>query len=60
MHIHAIETGLSSDLLMNWRISALDKYALISNSDTHSPAKIECETNVFDFEEEKISFNLLV
>jgi len=45
---------------MNWRISALDKYALISNSDAHSPAKIGREANVFDFEEEKISFDLLV
>ncbi len=35
--IHAIETGLSSDPEMNWRISALDKYTLISNSDSHSP-----------------------
>jgi len=59
-HIYAIETGLSSDPPMNWRISALDKYALISNSDAHSPDKIGREANVFDTEEEKISFDLLV
>lgn len=36
-HIHAIETGLSSDPPMNWRVSELDNYRLISNSDAHSP-----------------------
>jgi len=49
-YIYAIETGLSSDPLMNWRLSALDKIALISNSDAHSPAKIGREANVFDTE----------
>ena len=39
-HIHALETGLSSDPEMNWRVSSLDKYALVSNSDSHSPQKI--------------------
>ena len=39
-YIHALETGLSSDPPMNWRISALDSYQLISNSDAHSPAKL--------------------
>lgn len=39
-HIHAMETGLSSDPPMNWRVSALDNYQLISNSDAHSPAKL--------------------
>jgi uncharacterized protein (TIGR00375 family) len=47
-HIHAIETGLSSDPPMNWRLSALDKITLISNSDAHSPAKIGREANIFD------------
>jgi uncharacterized protein (TIGR00375 family) len=47
-HIHAIETGLSSDPAMNWRLSALDRIALISNSDAHSPAKIGREANVFN------------
>jgi len=49
-HIYAVETGLSSDPLMNWRLSALDNVALISNSDCHSPHKIGREANVFDTE----------
>lgn len=49
-NIHALETGLSSDPAMNWRLSALDKYNLISNSDAHSPAKLGREVNVFDTE----------
>ena len=47
-HIHAIETGLSSDPLMNWRISALDAITLVSNSDAHSAAKIGREANILD------------
>lgn len=47
-HIHAIETGLSSDPQMNWRISALDNITLLSNSDAHSPSKLGREANVFD------------
>lgn len=47
-HIHAIETGLSSDPPMNWRLSALDRITLISNSDAHSPAKLGREANIFD------------
>ena len=39
-YVHALETGLSSDPPMNWRISALDSYQLISNSDAHSPSKL--------------------
>ncbi len=46
-HIHALETGLSSDPQMNWRLSLLDKYTLVSNSDAHSPAKIGRELNLF-------------
>jgi len=49
-HIHAIETGLSSDPAMNWRLSALDRITLISNSDAHSPKKIGREANIFDTE----------
>jgi uncharacterized protein (TIGR00375 family) len=49
-HIRAIETGLSSDPLMNWRLSALDGITLISNSDAHSLAKIGREANVFETE----------
>lgn len=47
-HIHALETGLSSDPPMNWRLSALDGYQLISNSDAHSPAKLGREANLLD------------
>jgi uncharacterized protein (TIGR00375 family) len=47
-NIHAVETGLSSDPSMNWRVSGLDKVCLLSNSDAHSPRKIGREANVFD------------
>jgi len=47
-NIHAIETGLSSNPAMNWRLSSLDTITLISNSDAHSPAKIGREANIFD------------
>ena len=46
-HIHSVETGLSSDPPMNWRLSALDKVTLISNSDAHSPDRIGREANIF-------------
>jgi len=49
-NIYAIETGLSSDIAMNWRLSALDKISLISNSDAHSPHKIGREANIFTCE----------
>ncbi len=49
--IFAIETGLSSDPPMNWRLSALDEVALVSNSDAHSPANIGREATVFDLSE---------
>ena len=49
-HIFAVETGLSSDPEMNWRVSSLDKYRLVSNSDAHSPAKLAREATVFDTE----------
>jgi DNA helicase-2/ATP-dependent DNA helicase PcrA len=45
--IYALETGLSSDPPMNWRVSALDRYLLVSNSDAHSPAKLGREANIF-------------
>ncbi len=47
-HIFAVETGLSSDPPMNWRLSFLDRYRLVSNSDAHSPAKLGRETTLFD------------
>jgi uncharacterized protein (TIGR00375 family) len=52
-HIHAIETGLSSDPPMNWRWSALDRFTLVSNSDCHScwPWRMGREANVFDLEQ---------
>lgn len=46
-HIAAVETGLSSDPPMNWRLSELDQVMLVSNSDAHSPAKLGREANVF-------------
>ena len=47
-HIHAVETGLSSDPPMNWQVSALDGYTLVSNSDAHSPQKLGREANLLD------------
>ena len=46
-HIFAVETGLSSDPAMNWRLSALDRYRLVSNSDAHSPANLGRNACVF-------------
>jgi uncharacterized protein (TIGR00375 family) len=55
-HIHALETGLSSDPAMNWRLSQLDNYQLVSFSDLHSfwPWRIGRESTVFDVE--KLSY----
>lgn len=49
-YIFAVETGLSSDPAMNWRVSDLDAFTLISNSDAHSPSKIGREANLFNTE----------
>lgn len=49
-HIFAVETGLSSDPPMNWRLSSLDRFALVSNSDAHSVGKLGREATVFDCE----------
>jgi uncharacterized protein (TIGR00375 family) len=51
-HIYALETGLSSDPPMNWRLSKLDRFALVSNSDSHSfwPWRIGREANVFELD----------
>jgi uncharacterized protein (TIGR00375 family) len=49
-HIYALETGLSSDPSMNWRLSALDSLTLISNSDAHSPRKLGREANILETE----------
>ncbi len=52
-YIHALETGMSSDPADNWRISALDKFQLVSFSDAHSmwPYRLGREATVFDFNE---------
>ena len=50
--IFALETGLSSDPAMNWRLSALDRYTLISNSDSHSARRIGREANLFNCEQD--------
>ena len=55
--IYALETGLSSDPAMNWQWSKLDRFSLISNSDSHSPRKIAREANVFDTE---ISYKAII
>ena len=47
-HIFALETGLSSDPAMNWRVSSLDRYQLVSNSDAHSPPMLGREATTFD------------
>ena len=55
-HIHAFETGMSSDPAMNWRLSMLDKFTPVSNSDSHSPwaHRLGREANAFDLE--KLTF----
>jgi uncharacterized protein (TIGR00375 family) len=59
-HIHALETGLSSDPAMNWRLSRLDRFTLVSNSDCHSfwPWRIGREANVFELE--RVSYREVV
>jgi uncharacterized protein (TIGR00375 family) len=59
-YIHALETGLSSDPPMNWRLSKLDRFALVSNSDSHSfwPWRIGREANVFELDE--VSYSAVV
>lgn len=51
-NIFALETGLSSDPAMNWRLSSLDRFALVSNSDSHSPwpSRLGRELNVLETE----------
>ena len=57
-NIFALETGLSSDPQMNWMLSMLDRYTLVSNSDAHSLEKLGREANVFDLSE--ISYDSLI
>ncbi|MFC1833675.1 UvrD-helicase domain-containing protein [Thermodesulfobacteriota bacterium] len=49
-HIFALETGLSSDPEMNYRVSSLDRYTLVSSSDTHSPGNLGRQVNIFEGE----------
>jgi len=58
--IHAIETGMSSTPAMNWRLSSLDKYTLVSNSDSHSPYswRLGREANVFDLK--KVTYDSII
>ena len=49
-HVFAVETGLSSDPPMNWRLSQLDPFIMVSNSDAHSPQKLAREATIFDSE----------
>jgi len=46
-YIFAVETGLSSDPLMNRQVKSLDRYHLVSNSDAHSAEKLGREATVF-------------
>ncbi len=48
--MHALETGLSSDPPMIWRLSALDRFQLVSNSDAHSPSKLGREANLLNID----------
>lgn len=50
-YIYAIETGLSSNPMMNWQLSGLDSVVMVSNSDAHSPRNLGREANVFEFDE---------
>ncbi|KKR56676.1 MAG: UvrD/REP helicase [Candidatus Curtissbacteria bacterium GW2011_GWA1_40_47] len=56
-YIYAVETGLSSDPAMNWRIADLDRRAILSFSDAHSLEKMGREATVFEGEE--ISYNAI-
>lgn len=59
-YIFAIETGLSSDPSMNWRISGLDTLSLISNSDAHSLRKLGREANMLEVAEEHLSYTEII
>ena len=59
-HIFAIETGLSSDPLMNWQVEALDNLSLISNSDPHSLHRLGRECNAFEIEPNSLSYDEII
>jgi len=58
--IFALETGLSANPEMCWRVSDIDNFPLISNSDSHSLSKIGREANVFEIDEKNLSFNEII
>jgi len=61
--IHAIETGISSDPAMNWRIKDLENTSIISSSDSHSfwPFRLGREATIFKLEKtEKLNYNLII
>ncbi|MDZ7586147.1 MAG: endonuclease Q family protein [Patescibacteria group bacterium] len=55
--IYSVETGLSSDVLMNWKIKDLDTRTIISNSDSHSPRKMGREATVLELAQAKYSYD---
>jgi len=55
-HIHAIETGLSSDPPMNWRVSWLNRYTILSASDSHSPYPYRLGREAVVFELREMSY----
>jgi PHP family Zn ribbon phosphoesterase len=59
-HISALETGLSSDPAMNWRVSKLDKYTLISGGDAHSLPKLGREATVLEMNEKDLSYDAII
>lgn len=59
-YIYAIETGLSSDPIMNRSLSLLDNVSLISNSDAHGPANFGREANVFEIDPSRYSFDEMI
>lgn len=59
-HIYALETGLSSDPAMNWRLSQLDRIAITSNSDAHSPKPNKMGREATEFELENMTYDNLV
>lgn len=56
-YIFALETGLSSDPMMNYMVSALDRYILVSNSDSHSLKNIARECNVLEMDDGHITYD---
>ena len=58
-HISAVETGLSSNPMMNWRIPELDSRAIVSFSDAHSGAKLGREATIFEIPEGQVSYDAI-